>query len=92
MKQPIDTIVQRRPALRTLPLFDQQFADVTEQPTTGVFDWLPISTGHVGLSNVTVTTASARGPIRIHALDRDVADGAVQWLTERAQQAGGDGT
>ena len=45
-----------------------------------------------GLANVTVTTASAKGPIRIHALDLAVADSAVGWLTERAQQAGGDGT
>jgi membrane protein YdbS with pleckstrin-like domain len=45
-----------------------------------------------GLSNVTVTTASARGPIKIHALDLLVADSTVAWLTERAQLAGGDGT
>jgi membrane protein YdbS with pleckstrin-like domain len=45
-----------------------------------------------GLANVTVTTASAKGPIRIHALDLPVAESAVAWLTERAQQAGGDGT
>jgi hypothetical protein len=44
------------------------------------------------LSNVTVTTASARGPIKIHALDRSVADETVAWLTERAQRSGGDGT
>lgn len=45
-----------------------------------------------GLSNVTVTTASARGPIKIHALDRGVAEDTVAWLTERAQLSGGDGT
>jgi membrane protein YdbS with pleckstrin-like domain len=45
-----------------------------------------------GLANVTVTTASARGPIKIHALDLAVADSTVAWLTERAQQAGGDAT
>jgi uncharacterized protein len=44
------------------------------------------------LANVTVTTASARGPIKIHALDLSVADHTVSWLTERAQLAGGDGT
>ncbi len=44
------------------------------------------------LANVTVTTASARGPLKIHALDRAVAEHAVAWLTERAQVAGGDGT
>jgi membrane protein YdbS with pleckstrin-like domain len=45
-----------------------------------------------GLANVTVTTASAKGPIKIHALDRSTAEHAVAWLTERAQAAGGDGT
>ena len=45
-----------------------------------------------GLSNVTVTTASARGPIKIHALDRGVGEHAVAWVTERAQASGGDGT
>jgi membrane protein YdbS with pleckstrin-like domain len=45
-----------------------------------------------GLANVTVTTASANGPLKIHALDRAVADSTVAWLTERAQQAGGDAT
>ena len=38
-----------------------------------------------GLANVTVTTASAKGPIKIHALDRAVAEHTVDWLTERAQ-------
>jgi membrane protein YdbS with pleckstrin-like domain len=45
-----------------------------------------------GLANVTVTTASARGPIKIHALDRSTAEHTVAWLTERAQAGGGDGT
>jgi membrane protein YdbS with pleckstrin-like domain len=45
-----------------------------------------------GLANVTVTTASARGPLKIHALDLGVADSTVAWLTERAQAAGGDAT
>jgi membrane protein YdbS with pleckstrin-like domain len=45
-----------------------------------------------GLANVTVTTASARGPLKIHALDRRTADSAVAWLTERAHAAGGDAT
>jgi uncharacterized protein len=46
----------------------------------------------LGLANVTVTTASARGPIRIHALDAPVADHAVQWLTEQARAGEDDGT
>jgi membrane protein YdbS with pleckstrin-like domain len=45
-----------------------------------------------GLANVTVTTASARGPLKIHALDRAVADSTVAWLTERAQLSAGDAT
>jgi uncharacterized protein len=44
------------------------------------------------LANVTVTTASAKGPIKIHALDLRVADHIVAWVTERAQAGGGDGT
>jgi uncharacterized protein len=45
-----------------------------------------------GLSNVTVTTASARGPLKIHGLQREVADALVEDLTVRTQSAGGDGT
>jgi uncharacterized protein len=45
-----------------------------------------------GLVNVTATTASAKGPIKIDALDRSVAEHAVAWLTDRAQASGGDGT
>ena len=44
------------------------------------------------LANVTVTTASAAGPLRIHGLDRAVAESLVEDLTVRAQAAGGDGT
>jgi membrane protein YdbS with pleckstrin-like domain len=45
-----------------------------------------------GLANVTVTTASAKGPIKMHALDVQTADTTAAWLTERAQAAGGDAT
>jgi hypothetical protein len=44
------------------------------------------------LSNVTVTTASAAGPLKIHGLRREVADALVEDLTVRTQGAGGDGT
>jgi uncharacterized protein len=44
------------------------------------------------LANVTVTTASAAGPLKIHGLDRHVADALVQDLTRRSQLAGGDAT
>ena len=45
-----------------------------------------------GLANVTVTTASAAGPLKIHALDRDVAERLVQELTDRAQPLSDDAT
>jgi membrane protein YdbS with pleckstrin-like domain len=45
-----------------------------------------------GLSNVTVTTASAAGPLKIHGLAQDMAAGLVDELTVRTQAAGGDGT
>ncbi|MFE5737574.1 PH domain-containing protein [Streptomyces celluloflavus] len=45
-----------------------------------------------GLVTVTVTTASARGPVRIHALDQDVAERLIQELTVRTGQTTGDAT
>ncbi len=44
------------------------------------------------LANVTVTTASAAGPIKIHGLDRDTADRLVDELTTQAQASTGDAT
>jgi membrane protein YdbS with pleckstrin-like domain len=44
------------------------------------------------LSNVTVTTASAAGPIKIHGLDRDTAQRLVDELTEGTQVERGDAT
>jgi membrane protein YdbS with pleckstrin-like domain len=44
------------------------------------------------LSNVTVTTASAAGPIKIHGLDRDTAQRLVDELTEGTQGERGDAT
>ncbi len=44
-----------------------------------------------GLANVTITTASAAGPLRIHGLDLNVAQSLVEDLTARTQNAG-DGT
>ncbi|NLE81751.1 MAG: PH domain-containing protein [Rhodococcus sp.] len=46
----------------------------------------------LGLSTVTVTTASSAGAVEITALDRDVADRTVAQLTEIAQQNAGDAT
>lgn len=45
-----------------------------------------------GLANVTVTTASASGPLRIHGLDRDTAQRLVDDLTSAAQATRGDAT
>ena len=67
---------------RIAPIARVQTVDTQRGPFEQIF----------GLANVTVTTASARGPIKIHALDRGVADDTVAWLTERAQLSGGDGT
>jgi hypothetical protein len=67
---------------RIAPIARVQTVDTQRGPVEQLF----------GLANVTVTTASARGPLKIHALDLGTADQAVAWLTERAQLAGGDGT
>ncbi len=45
-----------------------------------------------GLANVTVTTASAAGPLRIHGLDDDTAQRLVDDLTTSAQAMRGDAT
>jgi uncharacterized protein len=44
------------------------------------------------LANVTVTTASAAGPLKIHGLDRVSADRLVADLTARTQNATDDAT
>lgn len=44
------------------------------------------------LCNVTVTTASAAGPLKIHGLDRTTADRLVAELTTRAAANTGDAT
>lgn len=44
------------------------------------------------LATVTVTTASAKGPLRIAGLDRDVAERLVDELTADTQAAPGDAT
>jgi len=45
-----------------------------------------------GLANVTVTTASAAGPLRIEALDVAVAERLVDELTRRTEAEAGDAT
>jgi uncharacterized protein len=45
-----------------------------------------------GLAQVTVTTASAAGPVRIDGLDRRVAERLVDELTRRTEAEPGDAT
>ncbi|HKF75723.1 MAG TPA: PH domain-containing protein [Candidatus Dormibacteraeota bacterium] len=45
-----------------------------------------------GLSNVTVTTASAAGPLKIHGLERDRAQALVDDLTRSVEASRGDAT
>lgn len=45
-----------------------------------------------GLASVTVTTASAAGPLRIDDLDTAVAERLVEDLTRRAEEDRGDAT
>lgn len=46
----------------------------------------------VGLASVTVTTASARGPLAIHGLDLATAQTVLDQLTQAAESERGDGT
>ena len=45
-----------------------------------------------GLADVTVTTASAAGPLTIEGLDRAIAERLVDDLTTAAQATRGDAT
>ncbi|HUZ51699.1 MAG TPA: PH domain-containing protein [Streptosporangiaceae bacterium] len=45
-----------------------------------------------GLANVTATTASAAGPVRIHGLDRELADRLLDQLAVATGQTPGDAT
>ena len=45
-----------------------------------------------GLSNVTVTTASAAGPLKIHGLDRETAQALVDHLARAIEATRGDAT
>ena len=45
-----------------------------------------------GLANVTVTTASAAGPIKVHGLDKDTASQLVAQLTSTTAATPGDAT
>jgi membrane protein YdbS with pleckstrin-like domain len=67
---------------RIAPVARIQTVDTQRGPLEQIF----------GLANVTVTTASAAGPLKIHGLDREVAESLVDELTVRTQGADGDGT
>jgi uncharacterized protein len=67
---------------RIAPVSRIQTVDTERGPIEALF----------GLTNVTVTTASAAGPLKIRGLTQDRAAGLVDELTVRTQAAGGDGT
>jgi uncharacterized protein len=72
-------LVQER---RIVPISRVQTVDTERGPLDRLF----------GLANVTVTTASSAGAVRIAALDSDVADRIVAQLTDIAAIGGEDAT
>jgi uncharacterized protein len=72
-------LVQER---RIAPISRVQTVDTERGPLDQLF----------GLSNVTVTTASSAGAVRIAALDSDVADRVVAQLTDIAAIGAEDAT
>ena len=72
-------LVQER---RIAPLSRVQTVDTERGPLEQLFR----------LANVTVTTASAAGPLRIHGLDRVTAENLVAELTEVTGRSQGDAT
>lgn len=72
-------LVQER---RIAPVSRVQTVDTERGPLEQLF----------GLANVTVTTASAAGPLRIHGLDRATAECVVAELTEATSHSKGDAT
>jgi membrane protein YdbS with pleckstrin-like domain len=67
---------------RIAPVSRIQTVDIQRGPLEQVF----------GLANVTVTTASAAGPLKIHGLDRRTAERLVDELTAIAHLSAGDAT
>jgi hypothetical protein len=67
---------------RIAPIARVQTVDTQRGPIEQLF----------GLANVTVTTASAAGPVKIHGLTQNDADTLAADLTARAQDSPGDGT
>jgi membrane protein YdbS with pleckstrin-like domain len=67
---------------RIAPMSRVQTVDVEQGPVSRL----------LGLASVTVTTASAAGPLRIDGLDRATADRLVADLTRRTEAQPGDAT
>lgn len=67
---------------RIAPMSRVQTVDFAQGPLARLF----------GLATVTVSTASAAGPLQIEGLDRDVALGLVDELTRKADLVEGDAT
>jgi|SRR5690242_12425701 uncharacterized protein len=67
---------------RIAPISRVQTVDVEQGPVARL----------VGLAQVTVTTASAAGPVRIEGLDHAVASRLVDELTRRTSAVAGDAT
>jgi membrane protein YdbS with pleckstrin-like domain len=67
---------------RIAPISRVQTVDTARGPLEQLFS----------LANVTVTTASAAGPLRIQGLDRATAEGLVAELTEITSHSKGDAT
>jgi membrane protein YdbS with pleckstrin-like domain len=67
---------------RIAPISRVQTVDIARGPMEQLFS----------LANVTVTTASAAGPLRIHGLDRATAENLVAELTEITSHSEGDAT
>lgn len=67
---------------RIAPMSRVQTVDFDQSPVDRIF----------GLARVTVTTASAAGPVRVDGLDRAVAERLVEELTRRTEAEAGDAT
>jgi membrane protein YdbS with pleckstrin-like domain len=67
---------------RIAPMSRVQTVDLEQGPVSRL----------LGLAQVTVTTASAAGPLRIEGLDREVAERLVEELTRRTEADPGDAT
>ncbi|KAA1427159.1 PH domain-containing protein [Nocardioides antri] len=67
---------------RIAPMSRVQTVDLAEGPLDRLF----------GLTTLTVTTASAAGPLRVEGLERGLALQLSQRLTRNAEDAGGDAT